>query len=623
MPKLLSIHNYHFRHAGSDVLFLAHDELFRERGWETAIFSMHHRENLPSRWSEYFVEEIDLGRQYSLAKKIHLAAKVLYSREARTQLRRLIYRFRPDVVHVHNVYHHISPSIFPILRELGVPIILTAHDYKLACPAYKMFDGKAVCEQCKGGHLLPLLRKRCVHDSVALSALVAAETALHRRLKYYENCIDRIVCPSQFLLEKLVAWGWSREKLVHIPNCFDSDGWSPCFDAGGYFLYFGRLSPEKGVSTLLRACAITNRPVKIVGTGPSGDELRKLSQQLGAPADFVDHLPKLELAEQIRGCRAVVLPSEWYENAPLAILESFACGKPVIAARIGGNPELVREGVNGWLYNPRDSHSLAECLDRAWTMSDSEIEELGRAAHEFVSHQFSASRYYKETTRLYAELEGRKQPDCESALRSGRLKRSMDIALALPMFLLALPLLVVLMLVIALDSPGNPVFTQERVGRGGRPFKLYKLRGFHRHSHGIFPNEEIRPGDPRVTRMGKFLRHHKLDELPQLINVLLGHMSLVGPRPDIPLQVEAYGDVERQRLAVRPGLTGIAQISGNAWLDWNLRIRLDHWYIKNHSIRLDCAILIHTLAVLRRGERPEDDPVGVRRLLSGEMAARR
>lgn len=621
MAKLLSIHNYHFRHAGSDILFLAHDRLYREQGWETAVFSMRHRDNLPSPWSEYFVEEIEYGRPYTLRNKLRLAAKVLYSREARAQLGRLLIRFRPDVIHVHNVYHHISPSILPLLRALNVPVVLTAHDYKLACPAWKMYDGTTVCEECRGGRLLPLLRKRCMHGSVALSALIATETALHRYMKVYQNCIDRIVCPSRFMVEKLSEWGWPCERLVHIPNYFDTQDWRPHFEAGGYFLYFGRLSPEKGVATLLRACALTQWPVRIVGSGPSGAELRHLAEALQAPVEFVDHLPQQKLVEQVRGARAVVVPSEWYENAPLAILESFACGKPVIATRIGGNPELVCEGKNGWLCEPREPRSLADCLDRAWHMPDGELEQMGRSAHALVTRDYSSSRYYDAMTCLYDELCASRQTDRTTGSPQAGCTRVLDLALTLPLLVLVLPLLLALLVIVRLDSPGNPLFVQTRVGRGGRTFTLYKLRGFHRHCHGLSPDEEIRPGDPRVTRIGEFLRRHKLDELPQLINVLLGHMSLVGPRPDVPLQAQRYGDFERARLAVRPGLTGLAQISGNAWLDWGQRIRLDRWYIRNHSLRLDCAILLHTLAILARGERVTDDPLGVRRQMAIEPIA--
>jgi lipopolysaccharide/colanic/teichoic acid biosynthesis glycosyltransferase len=195
-------------------------------------------------------------------------------------------------------------------------------------------------------------------------------------------------------------------------------------------------------------------------------------------------------------------------------------------------------------------------------------------------------------------------------------QRLFDLVVGVPMLLVAAPLLAVLLLIIRIESSGNAIFMQTRVGRSGRPFTLYKLRSFYSHAHGLLPGE-VWAGDPRVTRVGAFLRRSKLDELPQLVNVLLGQMSLVGPRPDIPIQVADYDEAHRQRLAVRPGLTGLAQISGNINLSWPQRIELDRWYVMHRSLRLDLAILLHTLPVIWRGERQRDDPLGIRRRVLG------
>ena len=195
-------------------------------------------------------------------------------------------------------------------------------------------------------------------------------------------------------------------------------------------------------------------------------------------------------------------------------------------------------------------------------------------------------------------------------------QRLFDLLVAVPMLFIAAPFLAILLLMIRLESSGNAIFRQTRVGQRGRPFTLYKLRSFYSHAHGLLPGE-VWPGDPRVTRIGAFLRRSKLDELPQLVNVLLGQMSLVGPRPDIPVQVADYDEHHHQRLAVRPGLTGLAQVSGNINLSWPQRIELDRWYVAHRSMRLDLAILLHTVPVLWRGERRGDDPLGIRRRVLG------
>jgi glycosyltransferase involved in cell wall biosynthesis len=402
--RLLSINNFHYRRAGSDACFLDHNALFQARGWETAVFSMKHRENLPSPWQEHFVDEIEFARGYSLLAKARIAGKVLYSREGRARLERLLHGYSPDVVHVHSLYHHISPAILPVLARQRVPIVMTAHDYKLACPAYKMFDGHSICEDCRGGRLLPLIRKRCVHGSRAVSTLVALETAFHRSRRYYERYVDRIVCPSRFLLEKLVEWGWPRERLVYVPNFFDPSLWKPNFQPGRYFLYFGRLAPEKGLHTLVRASALSGCRTRIVGWGTLRRELVELAQRLGAPVEIIDHVPAAEVASLIQGARAVVVPSEWYENASLALIEGFASGKPAIASDIGGNPELVRDGENGWLFEPGNAQALAALLSGVWNEPDDNVELHGRCAHLLVSRSHSADRYYSALTSLYGTL---------------------------------------------------------------------------------------------------------------------------------------------------------------------------------------------------------------------------
>lgn len=408
--RLLSVNNFHYRRAGSDAAFLDHDRLFARRGWQTAVFSMAHRDNVDSPWSSHFVDEIELARDYPPMTRLRLAAKVIYSVEARDRLMRLLNRFRPDVVHVHSVYHHLSPSVLSVLRGTGVPVVLTAHDYKLACPAYKMFDGGTVCEDCRGGRILPLVRKRCIHGSLAMSSLVAVEAVVHRALGSYARSVARIVCPSRFLMTKLAEWGWPEAQLSWVPNFFDPGLWQPRFEPGGHFLYFGRLAPEKGLVTLIRAAADSGSRVSIVGWGRERDGLERLAAGARARVEFLDRVGPEALAAMIRECRAVVLPAVWYENASLAVLEAFACGKPVIASRIGGNPELVQAGVNGWLVPPGDEGALAEVLREVDAMPDAALEALGRRAHDWVHRHRGPDRYYDAMLSLYRSLGARVAP---------------------------------------------------------------------------------------------------------------------------------------------------------------------------------------------------------------------
>jgi lipopolysaccharide/colanic/teichoic acid biosynthesis glycosyltransferase len=190
-------------------------------------------------------------------------------------------------------------------------------------------------------------------------------------------------------------------------------------------------------------------------------------------------------------------------------------------------------------------------------------------------------------------------------------KRLFDLLVGSMCLLITAPFIVIILVWIMIDSPGNPIFIQKRVGRSGKTFSIYKMRTLYVHCFGIAPGEE-QPNHLRITRAGRILRRSKLDELPQLLNVLRGDMSLVGPRPDIPEQVVNYSSSQKNRLIAKPGMTGIAQISGNTLLSWPERIELDIWYIKNWSLGIDIKILILTLSAIFQGESIKSDPFHLR-----------
>jgi lipopolysaccharide/colanic/teichoic acid biosynthesis glycosyltransferase len=182
------------------------------------------------------------------------------------------------------------------------------------------------------------------------------------------------------------------------------------------------------------------------------------------------------------------------------------------------------------------------------------------------------------------------------------VKRAMDLLLAGVGLLIGGPVLLIAMAAIRIESPGHPIYRQRRIGRGGEPFDLYKLRTMVHGAEHIGAGMAVNEGDPRITRVGAFLRRTSLDELPNLVNVLRGEMSIVGPRPTIPVQVEQYTERQRGRLSVKPGITGWAQVHGRASLPWDERIELDLWYVEHRSLRLDLRILARTASILFRGE---------------------
>lgn len=386
------------------MVFLEQNRLFEEFGWEVVPFVMRHPKNLISTWQEWFVDEIEFGERYSLPQKLVNASKVIYSTEARRKIGELTKCVKPNVAHAHNVYHHISPSIFGRLKALGVPTVLTLHDLKIACPAYTMLTHDGVCERCKGGAIWNVTAHRCIKNSRLLSLMIMVETAVHRLLGCYSRYVDRFVVPGRFHISKLVEWGWPRERFSHVPNFVDAERMQPHGAPGRAFIFFGRLGPEKGLATFVRALALAGAKGWIVGSGPDEERLRQLVAQTKADVEFLGYRTDEVLFDAIRGARAMVLPSECYENAPMSVLEAYALERPVIGAAIGGIPELIREGETGAVFQSGNAEALAERLTDFMQMSDDEILAMGKAGRRWVEEDFTAVRYRERLLDLYRDM---------------------------------------------------------------------------------------------------------------------------------------------------------------------------------------------------------------------------
>lgn len=404
MSTLLSINNYYYRRGGADVAFLEQNRLFQDIGWHVVPFSMRHPKNLDSPWSEYFVNELEFGNEHSVLTKLILATKVIYSFEARRKLRRLIETVKPNISHLHNIYHHISPAILSMLRRYDIPVVITLHDLKLACPAYKMLNEGGICERCREGRLYNVVVNKCVKTSLTLSTLVFLESSIHRLLGTYEKNVDRFIVPSQFYLNKMLEWGFNPSKFVYIPNFVDIDKFVPTNKVGRTFLYVGRLGPEKGIATLIKAASKAQVPLRIVGIGPEEEKLQRLVEQLGSKVTFLGYLIGDALHHAIREARAVVIPSEWYENAPISMLESYALGVPVIGAAIGGIPELIKTNETGLIFDSGSIDDLASALRYMSELSDADVLRLGNLGRAWVETEFTKIHYRDRLLNLYSML---------------------------------------------------------------------------------------------------------------------------------------------------------------------------------------------------------------------------
>ncbi len=403
-PTLLSINNYHYARGGAESVYLNQNRLFEAAGWRVVPFAMRHPRNLSDPMDRYFVEEVEFGSDYSLAEKVHRVPRVVYSWEARQKLSALLEDCTPDVCHLHNIYHHISPSILSLLRQRSVPTVMTLHDLKIACPSYKMYTHDGVCERCKGGRHRNLLKHRCIKGSLALSSLIYLETKVHQFLGSYARNVNRFVAPSRFLLEKMVEWGVDRSSLVYLPNAVPMSAYVAPDHVGDAFVYIGRLTLDKGVGTLIRAGAAAGVPLRVVGTGPDEDALKALAGSSGSSVEFTGYLSGSELRDAVRSARALVLPSELYENAPICVLEAYRDGVPVIGADIGGIPEMVTAGETGLVFRSGSVADLADKLSSMAALADSQVRRMGEAGRRLAEAQYSEPVHYQRLCALYAGL---------------------------------------------------------------------------------------------------------------------------------------------------------------------------------------------------------------------------
>ncbi len=404
--KILLVNKFFFLNGGSEACMFDSARLLKERGHRVAFLSMAHPRNVASDDPAYFVSHVDFNELRGVRAKARAAARMLWSREARALMEEVIRKERPDVAILHNVYHQLSPSIMAPLARRGVPSLMVLHDYKMVCPVYTLFSGGAPCERCSGRRFLPCVSRRCSKGSLASSALAAAEMTLHHRVFDAWGGVTAFVSPSRFLADTLRRMGFPRE-VHHIPNFIDARALRPQPPGEERsVVYFGRLTPEKGLRTLVEAMGGVDGTCHVVGDGPSAGELRRLASDLGrSNVAFAGHLAFDELAGRVRRARAVVLPSEWYENAPRSVLEAFALGKPVVGARIGGIPELVEDGVTGWTFTPGDAADLRRALALALANADT-VEEMGRRARAVAEQRYGPDLYYERLTALCRQVAG-------------------------------------------------------------------------------------------------------------------------------------------------------------------------------------------------------------------------
>lgn len=402
MTSICFLNNHLYLRGGAERVMFDEAALLRKAGRPVSFFGCRGPDDLEHEHAAFYPPSVPIAQLAGLDKWRH-AYRVVYNPAMGHAFRRFLDEVKPRLLHAHNIYGALTSAVLDTARTCGLPLVLTAHDYKLVCPSYLALDHGRTCTACRGGRFYHCLLKRCHKSSLPASALYTAEAYVAAWGRKYDVA-RRIICPSRFMCQMLLDNGFAPERVVHVPNFVATGSIQPAIGKGAYALYAGRLSHEKGLPTLLRAMEGLDVPLRIVGDGPlrAGLEEQAARSGLRDRVTFTGYRTGDDLAREYRNAAFVVVPSEWYENAPISVLEGFAYGKPVLGARIGGIPELIQPGKTGLLFSSGDIEALHRAMASLWRDRAS-WGDLGAAARQHAEEEFSPEHHMALLMEVYED----------------------------------------------------------------------------------------------------------------------------------------------------------------------------------------------------------------------------
>ncbi len=401
--KILQINKYFYHIGGSETVFFNTISLLEEHGHTVIPFTLKSDKDYESPYSTYFVDYPELSKS-NLWTKIKNIPSFIYNRKAAKQLDRLIRREKPDIAQIHLMFNSMSVSILPVLKKYNIPIIMTLHDYRLICPAYLCLDGQGnVCEKClKGASYWHCIANRCSSGNFFNSLLLTSDAYFRKYFIRPLDYVDKFIFVGEYAMKKHIAsYPVYKEKSVVLHNFTAIPDERPCVKEN-YLLYYGRISREKGIPVLMKAMdRLPGVKLKIAGKGPL---LEKFKAQAAPDIEFIGYKSGEELHEIIRKALFVIVPSVCYENNTMVIPESFLLGTPAIASRIGGIPEFVNDGKNGFLIEPGSVKNLYETITKALNLSNKEYFRMCKEARAFGETKFAKELYYGKLMSVYNEV---------------------------------------------------------------------------------------------------------------------------------------------------------------------------------------------------------------------------
>ena len=384
---------------GTERYQFALSNLLEQHGHCVIPFATDNPRNEATPWSKHFAPDVNFT-----SPTVKDLLRFIYSKPAAVAIQSLLDEVSVDLAHLHIYYGKLTASILEPLKQAGVPIVQTLHEYKIVCPVYTLMSQGEICQACQGQNFWHATRKRCNRGSLARSLLSTVESYVSLALGSISK-IDHFITVSDFQREKTIEMGIPAEKLTTIHNFIDTSEIEPCSGLGEYLLYFGRLETYKGIFTLVEAAStLTDVPLLIVGDGKARLELEKIIEQKNLHhIKLLGFKQKDELLPLIRNSICTIAPSEWYETFGLTLVESFAHGRPVIASRIGGMTEIVTDTVDGNLISPGNVEELRSRIQWMATHRKQAV-EMGLAGRLKVETKFHPELHYEKILALYKKV---------------------------------------------------------------------------------------------------------------------------------------------------------------------------------------------------------------------------
>lgn len=399
---IVALNKHHYATGGADTFFRKLNGALRARGHRVIEFSTSDPRNWSADPDAVFVWGLD-ATDAEHAGLLELGRAFLHgvwNREAARAMTELLARLRPDVLHVHNLFYQLSHSVLRVPRRLGIPVVLTLHDYHPVCASNYLYTHGRICEDCKQG-IHKILTNRCFHDRLAPSAMAFLSMALRSRPGAYLDRVAHVVSPSWFLVDKIREFGVQLPAVTVLPVFYEPPPAAALSPPGADVVYLGQLLPQKGVNDLLALAARTPHRVVFAGAGPLQGVVEEAARR-SPNVRYDGFVTGPDLERVIAGARCIVVPSLWYENAPAVILDAYARGRPVVASRIGGIPEIVEHEVTGLLVEPGNLEALAAAIDRLEATLPAAV-AMGSAGRQRLAERHSVSGYLDAMEQIYRQ----------------------------------------------------------------------------------------------------------------------------------------------------------------------------------------------------------------------------